>query len=110
MTGYYSYTDGNGQVVHVDYVADAKGYRVSSNAGVPSASVTVEGARNTVAPVETDFRKVFADFTGRVKVRIRKEIEKEKKTVFYFLTRLHNYIYRTESYREPDKSRSSTAR
>lgn len=70
VTGYYSYTDGNGQVVYVNYVADAKGYRVSSNAGVPSASVTVEDARKTVAPVETDFRKVFADFTERVKVRI----------------------------------------
>ncbi|VVC25470.1 Insect cuticle protein,Chitin-binding type R&R consensus [Cinara cedri] len=71
VTGYYSYADGNGQVVYVNYVADAKGYRVSSNSGVPSASVTVEGTPNiAVAPVETDFRKVFADFTERVKGKV----------------------------------------
>lgn len=69
VTGYYSYADGNGQVVYVNYVADKNGYRVLSNTGVPSASVTIEGdVEKKGSGSEKDFQKVFADFTNRIKV------------------------------------------
>lgn len=69
VTGYYSYVGGNGKVVYVNYVADKKGYRVLSNTGVPSASVTIEGEAETKGPhAEKDFLKVFSDFTKRIKV------------------------------------------
>lgn len=69
VTGYYSYTDGNGHVVYVNYVADKNGYRVVSNTGVPSASVTIEGnAERGGSRVQGDFQKVFSDFTKRIEV------------------------------------------
>lgn len=71
VTGYYSYSDGDGRVVRVDYVADKSGYRVLSNAGVPSASVTVQSDGGTGAPAaENDFRKLYADLTRRIKVSL----------------------------------------
>lgn len=69
VTGYYSYVSGNGRVVYVNYVADKDGYRVLSNAGVPSASVTVvqeKGKKSSGS--EDDFRKAFTDFTKRIEV------------------------------------------
>lgn len=70
VTGYYSYAGGDGRAVYVSYVADKNGYRVlQSGAGVPpsssaSASTTGEGEKTA----EDDFRKVFSDFTERIKV------------------------------------------
>lgn len=71
VTGYYSYVGGNGEVVYVNYVADKDGYRVVSNKGVPSASVTIEGVVGTEkenAHHENDLQKVFSDFTKRIQV------------------------------------------
>lgn len=71
VIGYYSYVGGNGEVVYVNYVADKEGYRVLSNTGVPSASVTIEGSTDKkVSHTENDFQKVFSDFTKRIKVMI----------------------------------------
>lgn len=72
VTGYYSYISGNGQLVYVNYVADKDGYRVLSNAGVPSASVTVvaNGVERKPSGSENDFQKIFSDFTKRIKVNI----------------------------------------
>ncbi|XP_026813195.1 uncharacterized protein LOC113553845 isoform X2 [Rhopalosiphum maidis] len=67
VTGYYSYADGDGRVVRVDYVADKGGYRVLSNAGVPSASVTVESDGGSAPAVVSDFRKMYSDLTRRIK-------------------------------------------
>ncbi|XP_025200771.1 uncharacterized protein LOC112598501 isoform X2 [Melanaphis sacchari] len=67
VTGYYSYADGNGRVVRVDYVADKGGYRVLSNAGVPSASVTVEADGGGAPAAVTDYRKMYSDLTRRIK-------------------------------------------
>jgi len=53
----------------VNYVADKDGYRVLSNAGAPSASVTVVGnAVGGVVPSENDYRTIFANFAKRVEV------------------------------------------
>ena len=70
MTGYYSYVDGDGRVAYANYVADKYGYRVVSNTGVPSASVTIEGDGDGKADSggQKDFARVFADFTNRIKV------------------------------------------
>ncbi|XP_016658199.1 uncharacterized protein LOC107883167 isoform X1 [Acyrthosiphon pisum] len=68
VTGYYSYADRDGRVVRVDYVADKGGYRVISNAGVQSASVTVQADGGGAAPAaQSDFRKLYTDMTRRIK-------------------------------------------
>ncbi|XP_025417020.1 uncharacterized protein LOC112688168 isoform X2 [Sipha flava] len=78
VTGYYSYVGDNGKVVYVNYVADQKGYRVLSNTGVPSASVTIEGDAGTKGPrAEKDFLQVFTDFTKRIKDKVVKQAGQE---------------------------------
>ncbi|XP_022164332.1 uncharacterized protein LOC111029588 isoform X2 [Myzus persicae] len=67
VTGYYSYADRDGRVVRVDYVADKGGYRVISNAGVQSASVTVQADGGGAPAAQTDFRKLYSDMTRRIK-------------------------------------------
>ncbi|KAL5243896.1 hypothetical protein ACI65C_011306 [Semiaphis heraclei] len=67
VTGYYSYADRDGRVVRVDYVADKGGYRVISNAGVQSASVTVQADGGAAPAAESDFRKLYSDLTRRIK-------------------------------------------
>lgn len=73
VTGYYSYADGDGRVVRVDYVADKGGYRVISNAGVQSASVTVQADGGGALAAESDFRKVYTDLTRRIKVSMHND-------------------------------------
>lgn len=71
VTGYYSYVGGNGEVVYVNYIADKEGYRVVSNTGVPSASVTINGLvgnEKEKSHSENDFQKIFSDFTKRIQV------------------------------------------
>ncbi|XP_050053236.1 uncharacterized protein LOC114129516 isoform X3 [Aphis gossypii] len=70
VTGYYSYADGDGRVVRVDYVADKGGYRVLSNTGVPSASVTVETEDGGAPAAVSDFRKMYSDLTRRIKSKV----------------------------------------
>lgn len=71
VTGYYSYADRDGRVIRVDYVADKGGYRVISNAGVQSASVTVQSdGGGAPAAAESDFRKLYSDLTRRIKVSV----------------------------------------
>ncbi|KAF0761452.1 Cuticle protein 6 [Aphis craccivora] len=70
VTGYYSYADGDGRVVRVDYVADKGGYRVLSNTGVPSASVTVEAEDGGAPAAVSDFRKMYSDLTRRIKSKV----------------------------------------
>jgi len=72
VTGYYSYADRDGRVVRVDYVADKGGYRVVSNSGVQSASVTVQAdGGGAPAAAGSDFRKLYTDMTHRIKVSVR---------------------------------------
>lgn len=70
VTGYYSYADRDGRVVRVDYVADKGGYRVISNSGVQSASVTVQADGGGAPAAESDFRKLYSDLTRRIKVSV----------------------------------------
>ncbi|XP_060867767.1 uncharacterized protein LOC132943023 isoform X1 [Metopolophium dirhodum] len=67
VTGYYSYADRDGRVVRVDYVADKGGYRVISNSGVQSASVTVQADGGGAPAAQSDFRKMYTDLTRRIK-------------------------------------------